>query len=52
MTTTAEKPRTEIPPFKNEVVKDFKDKLHIIQQGGDENGRNLFFEFLPHGEKR
>jgi 1-pyrroline-5-carboxylate dehydrogenase len=23
--TTAEKPRTEIPPFKNEVVKDFKD---------------------------
>src|ERR1700728_4066797 len=29
MTTTAEKPRTEIPPFKNEVVKDFKDPADI-----------------------
>jgi 1-pyrroline-5-carboxylate dehydrogenase len=29
MTTTTEKPPTEIPPFKNEVVKDFKDPADI-----------------------
>jgi 1-pyrroline-5-carboxylate dehydrogenase len=29
MTTTEEKPRTEISPFKNEVVKDFKDPADV-----------------------
>ncbi len=29
MTTTAEKPRAEISPFKNEVVKDFKDPADV-----------------------